>query len=417
MRQLLKNIIIRNQKRIANVEIRPRNISFDSNRNYVIIGPRRAGKTYILFQEIQKVIKAGDGDRVLYINFEDERLIEMDSSDLQLIIEAYQELFDHKPILFLDEIQNVPNWQVFCRRLADENYRLYITGSNSTMLSKEMSASLGGRYSTHAVTPLGFAESLEFQGISLEKNWQYGDTAYKLKNKFHEYLHLGGFPERFQVNDTADYLSNLYRKVIYGDVLLRYQVKNKKALELLVKKIAESVNNETSFTRIRNLVAATGLKLSVHTVIDYLEHFHESYMIETISNAAKKFVEREIKKKYYFVDVGILNLFLFEQETKLFENAVFNELNSRHSQAVFYYKQNYEVDFFLPDRKELIQASYNISDESTEKREVAALKKAMQQLDISESIIVTLNDEKDIFLDGGKRIRVIPAWKWFTQST
>ncbi|MCF6239431.1 MAG: ATP-binding protein [Candidatus Marinimicrobia bacterium] len=415
MRQLLKNIIINNQQRIASIEVRPRNISFDPSRNYVIIGPRRAGKSYILFQQIQKYMQAGDSDRILYINFEDERLVGMNSADLQLIIEAYRELFDQKPILFFDEIQNIINWELFCRRLADENYQLFVTGSNAAMLSKEISASLGGRFSSHEVNPLRFSESLEFQGIQLEEHWQYGRTAFKVKNRFNDYLHLGGFPERFQVNDAPDYLSTLYRKVIYGDVLLRYQIKNKRALEILVKKMAESVNSETSFTRIRNLLAATGLKIGVHTVIDYLEHFQESYLIKTVSNAAKKFVEREIKKKYYFADTGILNLFLFEQDTKLFENAVFNELNHRSSQPVFYYKQNYEIDFFLPEQRELIQVSYQLSDESTEKREVSALNKAMKYLDVSEAIIVTLDNEKDIMLDSGKRIRVIPAWKWFIQ--
>ncbi len=277
MRQLLKSIIIRNQERIPLIDLQARDISFDPSRNYVIIGPRRVGKTYILFQLIQKIIDRGEQERVLYINFEDERLVGMNSNELQLILEAYQELFDHKPILFFDEIQNILNWQVYCRRLADENYRLYVTGSNAVMLSKEISASLGGRFSIREVKPLKFRESLQFQGIDLSEHWQYGNTANKVRKLFGEYLHLGGFPERFQVNDTSDYLSNLYRKVIYGDVLLRYQIKNKKALEMLIKKIAESVNNETSFNRIRNILASTGLKVGVHTVIDYLEYFQESY--------------------------------------------------------------------------------------------------------------------------------------------
>ncbi len=135
-----------------------------------------------------------------------------------------------------------------------------------------------------------------------------------------------------------------------------------------------------------------------------------------MSNAAKKFVEREMKKKYYFIDVGILNLFLFEQESKLLENTVFNELNSRYPGSVNYYKQNTEVDFYLPDKKELIQVSYRISDESTKEREVNALQKAMRQLGINDAIIITLDDEQEIILDANRQIRVIPAWKWFTHS-
>lgn len=236
MIEIFKQIIVSNQERIQSIELIERDLSIDFRANYVIVGPRRSGKTYFLYQLIQKTISQDTSNRILYINFEDERLLEVLSKDLVFILEAFEELYDEKPIIYFDEIQNVENWQTYCRRLADEGYQVYVTGSNAKMLSQEIASILGGRFLIKEIFPLSFREYLTFNGVEINKNLQYSSKAPLIKRHFNEYMKFGGFPELMKYTDKRDYLNNLFKKVFYGDILLRHDLKNKKALELLVKK-------------------------------------------------------------------------------------------------------------------------------------------------------------------------------------
>ena len=191
-KELLKQIIVENQEFARKVEFFPRDISFEPSGNYVLTGPRRAGKTFAMFRKIQDLISTGTPpDSILYINFEDERLMEMTASDLNHLLEAYHELFDQTPLLFFDEIQNIDGWEKFARRLADQGHRIFITGSNARMLSREIATTLGGRFIVKEVFPLSFHEYLVANGITPERNWAYSNQRFDIRKQFENYFRFG----------------------------------------------------------------------------------------------------------------------------------------------------------------------------------------------------------------------------------
>jgi len=409
MKNQLKKIIVQHQERLRNLSVVDRNIIIEKNGNYVFVGLRRAGKTYFLYQLIKE--RYAEIEKVLYLNFEDERLIDLTYNELDLIIEAYQELYNQKPAIFFDEIQNITHWEKFVRRLADSDYKIMVTGSNAEMLSSEISTTLGGRFLTKEITPLTFSEFLTFNAISLQPNFEFSDQLYKVKQYYEQYIKFGGFPELIRFENKREYLSNVYQKLFYGDLIARYAITNPKALKLLVKKIAESINNETSINRIKNLIQSVGIPLGNNTLFEYLSYLNNSYLIVDISNFASKFVERETKKKYYFLDTGILNLFLVDQDTKLLENLVFIELRRRYEKGIYFFKRKNEVDFYVPEAKLLVQVSYNLNAPETRKREMKGLIEAMKELEINDGVIITYDSQETIKIDNFV-ITVIPAWKW-----
>jgi predicted AAA+ superfamily ATPase len=178
----------------------------------------------------------------------------------------------------------------------------------------------------------------------------------------------------------------------------------------MVKKLAESVNNETSITRIKNLIKSTGVNIGSNTLFDYLSYLESSYLIASVSNFHTKFTEKETIKKYYFLDTGILGLFLTDQATKLLENQIYIELR-RRGENPYFLKRKTEVDFYIPEKGELIQVSYSISDPDTLEREVKGLRAAMKELEIKNALIITYDEEKEIEVQEGI-IKVIPAWQW-----
>lgn len=410
MKEKFSQIILERQDWIQNIDIIPREIEFETRMNYVFTGLRRAGKSFILYQIMHQVFKKIGVEHFLMINFEDERLIGVQVGDLQYILEAYREMYDYKPILFLDEIQNVEHWQKYVRRLADEGYQVFVTGSNAEMLSSEVASTLGGRFINKEILPLSFNEFLLFHGFSIKKTSKLSRERFEIIKRYEEYLKFGGFPELTKVNSKRDFLSSVYQKLFYGDLIARYGISNVNVLNLLVKKLAESVNNETSVNRIKNLIKATGLTVGNNTIFEYIRHLESSYLIASISNYYSKFVERESNKKYYFMDTGILNLFLMNHESKLLENQVYVELR-RRKYEVFFLKRNIEVDFFVPDENLLIQVSYTIDDPDTRKREVRSLQKAMKEFDIQEAFIISHGEKNTIDIAEGK-ISVVPAWQW-----
>ncbi|MGY6561469.1 MAG: ATP-binding protein [Luteibaculaceae bacterium] len=406
--ETFKQIIIERQDWLRNISIIKRDLSYEKNANYVFTGLRRAGKSFLLYQLIQE--KADDLSKVLFINFEDERLLEVTHEDLHLILEAYFQLFEVQPILFLDEIQNVPNWQKFVRRLADEGKQVFVTGSNAEMLSNEIASTLGGRFINKKILPLSFAEFLRFNNISFSKKSKFGSAKFEIIKAYEVFLKLGGFPELIRFENKREFLSSVYQKLFYGDIIARYNVSNSNVLKLLVKKLAESVNNETSVNRIKNLIKSTGASIGSNTLFEYLSHLEASYLIGSVSNFYSKFSEKETNKKYYFLDTGILGLFLINQNTKLLENQVYIELRRRNLNPYFL-KRNLEVDFYVPESELLIQVSYSISDIETEEREVKALKGAMREFGLNRALIITYGEEKEIELEEGI-IQVVPAWQW-----
>ena len=187
-KNIAKKLILENQQMVKELSFIRRNVEFEPHSCYVLVGLRRAGKSYMLYQRIHDLLQQGHSiEEILYFNFEDDRLADIQLSDLDLIKQAYEELFAHKPIFMLDEIQLVDGWEKFARRLADHKYLVYITGSNAKMLSKEISTTLGGRYIVQNVFPFSFMEFLQSKNIQLEKQWEYLDNA-PIKRTFNEYF-------------------------------------------------------------------------------------------------------------------------------------------------------------------------------------------------------------------------------------
>lgn len=411
-KELLKKIIIENQEFIRKVDVMPRHVEFDKTANIVFVGPRRAGKTFAMFQIIKNMFADGmPSTAVLYINFEDERLLEMTSRDLDLILDAWRELFEQKPVIFLDEIQVIHGWEKFARRLADTKYQVFITGSNARMLSSEIATTLGGRFMIHEIFPLTFAEYLMMKNITPESNWHYTEQRFEIRKQFDEYFYSGGFPEILQFDNKRLWLNNLYQKIFFGDLIARYNIRNDFALKLMVKKLAESIHNEISYNRIRHIIQSTGVKIGTATIIEYAKYLSETWLIFDVKNYYAKITERESSGKYYFIDNGILALFLMNPETILLENSVACHLRRRYGKEIFFAKRNTELDFYIPSDALLIQVAYQINAQDTEQREINALVKSAAELKANNLLIITLDDEKTVEVNG-YRINIVPIWKW-----
>jgi predicted AAA+ superfamily ATPase len=414
MKEVFKKIIVERQEWLKKIKLIKREITIENEVNYAFTGLRRAGKSYYLYQIIQEKLNKGNYERLLLINFEDERLLEVTHQDLQHVMDAYFELFELEPIIFLDEIQNIPHWQKFVRRLADEGRRIYVTGSNAEMLSHEIATTLGGRFINKEILPLSFREYLSFKNIQVSSKSKYTSERYKIIKEYEKYLHFGGFPELLQMKDKREFLSSVYQKLFYGDLIARYKVANVVTLKLMVKKLAESVNNETSVNRIKNLIKSTGVSIGSNTLFDYLNYLESSYLIASISNFHSKFTEKETNKKYYFLDTGILGLFLTDQPTKLLENQIYIELR-RRGENPYFLKRKTEVDFYIPEKGELIQVSHNINNPETADREIKGLRAAMKEFNITTSWIITFDETREIEVQEGI-INVIPAWQWILEK-
>ena len=409
---VIKQIILSQQELIKKIKLTPREYQLERSVNYVLVGLRRAGKTYLLYQYIQQLVAEGmPMEAVLFINFEDERINDMSKDELHLIVEAYYELYDTEPVIFLDEVQNVSGWEHFARRLADEKRRVMITGSNAYMLSREVATTLGGRYVPKEVYPFSFREFLLCNGLRLSRNWQYGTQRSSVVRYFDAYFYNGGIAETFALTDKRAWLTSLYQKVLYSDVVVRYKLRNEQSLSLLVKKLADSVLQPTPVQRLQHILTSVGQKVTRETVSSFIGYLHDAYLIFSISNFTDTITEREGMRKFYFYDNGLLNLFLFQPEPKLLENLVALTLYKQYGERLFFYRRNIEVDFVVPDDGLAVQVCYSMQDPQTRNREVSALKSLNNFRLMQRNLIITRGEEETITADG-LTIEVVPVWKW-----
>ena len=408
----IKYLISYYQDFVGGITFEMRQYELEPSANYVFVGLRRAGKSYLMYQHIHSLLAAGHSiEEILYFNFEDDRIDIFNVSELDLIKTCYEEMYGHRPIFFLDEIQNIKGWEKFARRLADTGYRVYITGSNAKMLSSEIATTLGGRYLIKNVYPFSFNEYLSFRKVDMaDKNAIYKYRS-GIMRSFEEYFYGGGLPETLLMKDKRSWISSLFNKIFFGDLVARHQIRNDFALKLMIRKLAESVKQPTSYNRIANIVSTAGKKISVDTVIDYIAYLRESWLILPFENLSARLSERESNKKYYFVDNGLLGLFLIDANTSLLENIVAISLRKQYEDNVFFYNKNIEVDFVVPDDGLAIQVAYSLADPTTEKRETDALMKFNAIMPMRQLIIITKDEEMVIEKDGTV-INVLPVWKW-----
>jgi len=411
-KDLIKDIIIENQRFVSAVKFYQRDYVFEDGLNYVLVGLRRAGKSYLMYQRIHQLLASGHRiEEICYFNFEDDRLGVMALADLDTIKTVFEEMFDSQPVFFFDEIQVVEGWEKFARRLADQKYRVYVTGSNAKMLSSEIATTLGGRFLVKEVFPLSFAEYLSFVGIDVSEKNALHLYKKEILRHFETYFRFGGLPEVMNVSDKRSWLSGLFNKVFFGDLIARYDIRNDFGLRLLAKKLAESVKQPSSYNRLANVVTSVGKKTSTDTVIDYVNYMCESWLLLPVENIIGKLTERNTQRKYYFIDNGILNLFLIDPETSLLENMVAIHLVKRWGDRVFFYHNGVEADFYLPDAEQLLQVAYSLDDPETLQRETEALAKVAKRMNVSDLLIIT-KDEETVLENKGKTINVVPLWKW-----
>lgn len=415
---LLKTVIYDQHEIIKNFKIVNREYDFDVKANYVVIGLRRAGKSTLLYKIVQDLVENGtDWNQIVYINFEDERLAEFNLQDFNDILSVQSEMSDKSGWFFFDEIQNVDGWEKFARRMADSKEHVFITGSNAKMLSMEIENRLGGRYLTKYVSPYNFREFLTAKKIDFSEEVLSGTKASgKIKRTFNEYFNFGGFPECLDYKDKREYVLSVYQKVLLGDIASRNGIRNANGLRLLMKKIAESVKDEISYSKLHNILKTIGVGISKDIVIDYIDYAKQSFLIFAVRNYFSKFIDRETTPKYYFNDNGILNLFLNKGETRLLENLVAINLRNRFGENFYYLKsQNLDADFFVEETGTIIQVSYSLDDISND-RETKTLIQAAKSLDEAKRfVIITFNEEKNLIVDDVK-IEVIPIWKWLIKE-
>lgn len=412
-KDLIKLLISEYQAYVSQIELIPRNVELEDGLNYVFVGLRHAGKSYLMFQRIAQLIEQGHKkEEILYFNFEDDRIDSLDVKDLDLIKTCYEEMYDFRPILFLDEIQLVDRWEKFARRLADQKYQVYITGSNAKMLSSEIATTLGGRYMIHEVYPYSLQEYLNANGIDIhEKNalFTFGKQIVKLANTYFQH---GGLPETVGMKEPRSWMSNLFSKIFFGDLVARYRIRNDFALRVMIRKMAESVKQPLSYNRIASIVSSTGKKLSTDAAIDYVEYMTETWLILPYENLYGKLQDKESIRKYYFTDNGLLHLFLVDANTSLLENIVAITLRRKYGDGSYFWNsKNAEVDFVVPEEKMAVQVSYSMADADTFKRETDALIKLDSVQSISKMIVVTMEEECFVEKDG-YHIELVPLWKW-----
>ena len=418
-KEKLSQILADNRREVSEYRIVPRDIKAEGFNCCVFVGVRRAGKSFVLYEKMQRMLREGRSwNEMLYLNFEDERLTGFDADDFNKIIESHIEMGgNEKPMMFLDEIQNISGWEKFARRLADQKFSVWITGSNANMLSKDIMTTLGGRYLPIEVFPFSFKEYLRARDIAYDRETIAGTVGRAtVLREFAEYLQWGGLPESIGLSVKRDYISSVYQKIYLGDICSRNRISNPNLLRLMVKKMAESVKQPQSYSRITKVLSSVGGRISIPTTSSYIGYCQDAWLLLRLRNISAAFAEKESNCKYYFIDNGLLNIQLTDATASLLENMVAVQLFRRYgcdsnNERVYYYNENVEVDFYIPDEEVAIQVSYSIADDTAYNREVGALQKFPKVKSCTRRMIITY-DEEDLITDEYGTIEVIPCWKW-----
>ncbi len=381
----------------------------------VVSGVRRCGKSTLLNQVIGDHYKDG----VYYLNFEDERLVDFTVEDFNDLYEVFLELYGEKKVFFFDEIQNIPKWEMFVRRMQGKGCKFFITGSNASLLSKELGTKLSGRNINIELFPFSFLEFLSFKGVQPSKNGLFLTVERAtLKKHFSEYLRHGGMPEYLKYQDRV-LLKRVYEDILYRDIVARYGIKQVKPLRELGLYLLSNIGGTFSYN---NLKKVLGLG-SMNTIKSYADYLENSYLIFLISKFSYSLKEQFVAlKKIYCIDNGLAESIAFQfskNKGKFLENLVFLELK-RIGSEIYYYKttNNLEVDFLVKTGKknlQLIQVADNLDNDKTRQREINSLTRAMEELKLKEALILTDDTEDDLKIEG-KRIKIIPLYKWLLRE-
>ncbi len=421
-KSLLKGIILEQEKDRQELDAGIPRIALSTVLRYVslphavvVSGVRRCGKSTLLNQVINDHYKKG----VYYLNFEDERLVDFSVEDFNDLYETFLELYGEKKVFFLDEVQNVDKWEVFVRRMQGKGCKFFITGSDASLLSKELGTKLSGRNVNVELFPFSFAEFLSFKGFNLSQNGLSLTTERAIiKKHFTEYLKHGGMPEYLKYQDQT-LLKGVYDDILYRDIVARYDIKQVKALRELGLYFLSNIGTAFSYNNMKKVLGVG----SMNTIKSYADYLENSYLLFFVSKFSYSLKEQFVAlKKVYCIDNGLAESIAFQfskNKGKFLENVVFLELRRKFSE-IYYYKtsNNLEVDFLIKSGKKdlmLIQVADHLDTDKTRQRETNALVKAMDELKLKTGLILTDDTEEKITSDG-KTITVKPVYKWLLEA-
>ncbi len=398
--------------------LNPKDLS--SNLSFALIGPRRAGKSFFLHQIKDEMQKLGHNKtEFIYLNFEDPNLVGFKKNNFEEILDAFKKLgLEKKPIMLLDEIQNVEYWHLFVRKLVDNQYKVFVTGSNSNLLSKEIASHLGARTHPIHIYPLSFKEYLNFKGIEVKEAREIVSKKIPILLEFEQFLQRGGFPEvsNLEENRVKTVVEN-YLELAINDILKRKNISNSANLGLIFKKLRENIGNEYTLTSIKESLEFLGFKIGLRQIYEYTQFMEESFLTCNVYRFKKSFAKRQKARKTYLIDNSYLSLLDTTSEDKgqKLENLVYLELLKKGISEIFYFKENQECDFVVKSKNsvELIQVTAELNANNNE-REINGLLEAMEKLEKEDGLILTINQERNIS-NNGKKITVKPVWKWLLE--
>lgn len=392
------------------------NINFKTKEITDIIGPRRCGKSSILKLVIKKLNLKNN---YIFMNFEDPFFIENKKPlIIEELISVFQQYFNRQlDYLFFDEIQQIDQWEKAIRKLRDlGSYKIFITGSNSGLMESDLSTLLTGRHLSYKIFPLDFKEYLNFKNIRITGNKDLILNKQKILKQFDNFMQTGGFPE-IVLTENMELARTYFYDILQKDIIRKYDIRQKLILERIALYM---ISNSSKIISIESLKNA--YDISYELANSYLEYIKSAFLIFDISQfgySVKK--QQKSMKKYYSIDTGMLNAVSYsfsEDRGRILENMVFLALKNSKKQFYYYKTQNNtEIDFVVSENlkiTELIQVCWDLSDLKTREREIKSLVYAMKELKLSNSKIITYEQEDEIKIDD-KIIHVIPAYKWLLQ--
>ncbi|MDF1592840.1 MAG: ATP-binding protein [Desulfobacterales bacterium] len=395
----------------------------------VVIGMRRAGKTWFCFQKIADLLAKGvQKEKILYLNFEDDRLLEFNVHYFREILDIYYAKYpkhrNSRCYFFFDEIQRIDQWEMFIRRMLDtENVQVCLTGSSSKLLSTEIASTLRGRSLSIEIFPFNFPEFLKYHGLFKDRPKTFGaKTASLLRKAINDYLEIGGFPEVQELdrNLRVEILQGYIDSVLLKDVIERHNVSNVMVLKYLVRHIMNTPGGKFSVNKFYNTMQSMSVKCTKNSLYEYLDHLTDAFLFYKVPIHTRSEKSRLINPtKVYSIDTGLLNAMTYRNSSDFgpfLENMVFMQMRRKGYNIEYVNtKDGYETDFIARHKVtgdvQLIQACWEMSNKLTFERELRGLKSAMAELSIHSGTIVTWND--DVVLDN--EIKVVPAWKWMLE--
>jgi predicted AAA+ superfamily ATPase len=422
-KESLKSILQQfTERKLPLVQRRELQIPTDSGKVVSLTGARRTGKTFMLFQVMQDLLERGiKREQILYLNFEDDRLFPVERGELDFILRAHNELFpdlaNTRRYVFFDEIQNVDDWERYVRRIYDtENVSIFLTGSSSSLLRRDMSTAMRGRSIIFEVFPLSFSEFLSFRKISYVPYSAKSEA--EVVHAFHEYLEWGGFPEVALADDSLKplILQEYVNLMLHRDLIERHNIRNERAIRLLLKFCAQHTASLVSINKLFNDFASQGMKLGKATLYEYMDMLEDAY----IAFSCPKYdpsTRRQMQapQKIHMLDPGLTRAYQTSPGKDMghrFETIVYLH-ERRRCRDIYYYRNGFELDMCLDNGIRFVNAAWNMSDEETVRREIRAFGEGLKMWPAAEAkLVYGIGDS----IPTAHKQNAVEGWKFLLNS-